>query len=147
MSAGSILAAYRYPEVLARAGSADVNAHAFFDGRPNTLYVVASERHQRLLEPILAALLSSLFHAAIVRDNDRPRLRVLLDEAANIAPLRDLPKHLSLAAGHGVRIATVWQSLAQARERYHDAADSILANSTAKLFMGPITDNATRSYV
>ena len=41
----------------------------------------------------------------------------------------------------------LWQSLAQARERYHDATDSILANSTAKLFMGPITDNNTRSYV
>lgn len=48
---------------------------------------------------------------------------------------------------HGVRIATVWQSLAQARERYGDATDSILANSAAKVFMGPITDNTTRGFV
>jgi type IV secretion system protein VirD4 len=41
----------------------------------------------------------------------------------------------------------VWQSLAQMRSRYRDAADSILANSTAKLFMGPVTDETTRRYV
>ncbi|MDQ3740603.1 MAG: TraG/TraD/VirD4 family protein [Actinomycetota bacterium] len=70
-----------------------------------------------------------------------------MDEAANIAPLRDLPGHLSQAAGHGVRFATVWQSIAQMRARYREAADSILANSTAKLFMGPVTDETTRRYV
>jgi type IV secretory pathway TraG/TraD family ATPase VirD4 len=71
----------------------------------------------------------------------------LVDGAATIAPLRDLPGHLSQAAGHGVRFATVWQSLAQMRQRYRDGADSILANSTAKLFMGPVTDETTRRYV
>jgi type IV secretory pathway TraG/TraD family ATPase VirD4 len=69
---------------------------------------------------------------------------VLLDEAANIAPLRDLPAHLSQAAAHGVRIATVWQSYGQIRHRYGTAADGILANSDAKLFLGPIADGETR---
>jgi type IV secretory pathway TraG/TraD family ATPase VirD4 len=72
---------------------------------------------------------------------------VLLDEAANIAPLRQLPSHLSQAAGHGIRIATIWQSIAQIRHRYTTNADAILANSTTKLFMGPISDDATRQYV
>src|SRR5205807_8493854 len=40
-----------------------------------------------------------------------------------------------------------WQSLGQLRDRYRRDADTILANSTSKLFMGPITDDATRSYV
>jgi hypothetical protein len=39
------------------------------------------------------------------------------------------------------------QSLAQMRDRYRDAADTVLAASTAKLSMGPVTDDATRSYV
>jgi len=72
---------------------------------------------------------------------------VLLDEVANIAPLRDLPAHLSQAAASGVRIATVWQSLGQMQQRYRGGADSILANSTTKLFMGPVTDERTRRYV
>ncbi len=147
MAAGSVLAAYRYPEVLALARTADLNVHGFFDGRPNTIYVVASERHQRLLEPILVALLSLLFHAAMERDADAPRLRVLLDEAANIAPLRDLPRIMSQAAGHGIRIATVWQSLAQMQERYRLGMHTILANTSAKIVMGSTSDEITRRYV
>jgi type IV secretion system protein VirD4 len=146
MSAGSVLHAFRFPEVLASSGP-PITATRFFDGAPNTLYVVAAERHQQLLAPLVVGLLSSLVHARIDAAPRGPRTRVLLDEAANIAPLRDLPRLLSQAAGHGIRVATVWQSLAQMKARYRDEADTILANSTAKLFMGPITDHATRTYV
>jgi type IV secretion system protein VirD4 len=86
---------------------------------------------------------ASVVHQAIEQatfEQDLRRLRVLLDEAANVAPLGDLGRMLSQAAGHGIRIATVWQSLAQIRERYGEGADTIIANSTAKLFLGPITD-------
>lgn len=38
----------------------------------------------------------------------------------------------------------VRQSLGQLVERYARGADSVLANSTATLFMEPITDGATR---
>jgi type IV secretion system protein VirD4 len=54
---------------------------------------------------------------------------------------------MSQVAGHGIRVATVWQSLAQMQERYGRGADTILANSTAKLYLGPITDAATRDHV
>jgi type IV secretion system protein VirD4 len=54
---------------------------------------------------------------------------------------------LSQAAGHGIRFATVWQSLAQLKERHGVAADTVLANSTAKVFMGPISDETTRRYL
>lgn len=117
----------------------------------NTLYVVAPEHQQRLLAPLVVGLLSSILHAATERANAcgplRPTLRLLKDEAANIAPLAGLPDHLSQAAGHGVRIATIWQSLGQLNHRYGRAADTILANSTTKLFMGPVGDRATWSYV
>jgi hypothetical protein len=143
MFAGSVLAAYRFPPVLATARTG-VSPKAFLDGAPNTLYLVASERDQRLLAPLVVGLLSSLLHGAAERGPLDPPLRVLVDEAANVAPLRDLPRFLSQAAGHGVRLATIWQSLGQMRERYGSGSDTIMANSTAKLFMGPITDEATR---
>jgi len=151
MSAGALLAAYRHPDVLATARSG-FDPVAFLDGGAHTLYICSPARRQAELAPLVVAMLSSLLECAAYKAAAQgaplsPTLRVLLDEAANIAPLSELPSHLSQAAGYGVRFATVWQSLAQARERYGDAADSILANSTAKLFMGPITDNATRSYV
>jgi type IV secretory pathway TraG/TraD family ATPase VirD4 len=151
MSAGALLAAYRHPDVLATARSG-FDPATFLDGGAHTLYICSPARRQKELAPLVVAMLSSLLECAAYKAAGQgaplsPTLRILLDEAANIAPLSELPEHLSQAAGYGVRFATVWQSLAQARERYHDAADSILANSTAKLFMGPITDNATRSYV
>jgi type IV secretory pathway TraG/TraD family ATPase VirD4 len=65
----------------------------------------------------------------------------------NCAPLQDLPGHLSQLAAHGVRIAAVWQSLVQARDRYGEALDTIMAASTCKLFMGPVTDETTRRYI
>jgi type IV secretion system protein VirD4 len=150
MSAGSVLSAYRFPEVLDSAHPG-LTAAAFLDGAPHTLYIVAAERHQRLLAPLIVGLLSSLVHSAmdLAGPDDKPsrRLRLLLDEAANIAPIHDLPRILAQAGGHGIRVATMWQSLSQVRERYGEGANSVLENSTAKLFLGPVTDEATRSYV
>ncbi|MTD43784.1 TraM recognition domain-containing protein [Conexibacter sp. W3-3-2] len=149
MSAGSLLAAYRYPE-LERAGD-EFTLDEFLSKAKSTLYVVASARHQRLLGPLVVGLLSSILHEAADRTRQQKplerSLRLLLDETANIAPLRDLPSHLSQAAGNGVRIATIWQSLAQIHERYPRGADGVLANSTTKLFLGPVTDEKTRRFV
>ncbi len=150
MSASSLLAAYRHPDVAATSHTG-FRPERLVAGGLDTLYICAPPRRQAELAPLIVAMLSHVFEAAATRTATRgpmfPTLRVLLDETANIAPLRDLPQHLSQAAGHGVRIATVWQSLAQARERYHEGADSILANSTLKLFLGPVTDDTTRSYL
>lgn len=44
-------------------------------------------------------------------------------------------------------IGVVPQSMAQIRSRYRESADSILANSTTKLFMGPVGDEATLNYL
>ncbi|HWT95370.1 MAG TPA: type IV secretory system conjugative DNA transfer family protein [Solirubrobacteraceae bacterium] len=149
MSAGSVLAAYRFPEVIAHSSS-DFTPERFFDGTAQTLYIVASDRDQRLLTPLIVALLSATLEGARQRATRvgplDPTLRVLMDEAANIAPLRDLPSTLSQSAGFGIRAATVWQSVAQLQERFGRAGDTVLANSTVKLFMGPVTDDVTRRH-
>lgn len=149
MSAGSVLAAYRYPEVQHLAGD-DFTPGRFVASAADTLFLVAEDRHQQLVAPLLVALLAAVLHEAIetgiFRDGPR-RLKLLLDEAANVAPLSELPRTMSQVAGHGVRVATVWQSLAQMRERYGRGSDTIIANSTAKLYLGPITDDATRDHV
>ena len=147
MSAGSVLAAYRYPE-LDKTTEPVLTTNAFLNGRANTLYLVAADRHQQLLTPLIATVLSALLHETAERTTRSgalsPTLRILMDEAANIAPLRELPRHLSQSAGHGIRIASVWQTIAQLEERYRAAGDTILANSTTKIFMGPITDEPTQ---
>jgi type IV secretion system protein VirD4 len=151
MSTAHLLHAYRFPEVLATS-RAGFRASDLLDGAAGTLYLTSSARHQRMLAPLLVALVSSVLDAAIERSRADgapldPLLRVLLDETANCAPLQSLPAHLADIAAYGVRIATVWQSIAQMRDRYGDAKDAIMGASTCKVFVGPITDEMTRREV
>jgi type IV secretion system protein VirD4 len=151
MSTAHLLHAYRFPEVLKTARDGFTADH-LLDGAASTLYLTSSSRHQKMLAPILVALVSSVIDAAIEKSRATgspldPRLRVLLDEVANCAPLGSLPGHLSEVAAYGVRIATVWQSVAQMRDRYGEAKDTIMGASTDKVFLGPITDRTTREEV
>lgn len=147
MSTGHLLGAYRHPEVLATTKSG-FNPEQFLDGGAHTLYICASEHNQKLLAPIIVAMITSILHRAreVSRQGhpQKPYLRMLLDETAQIAQLPNLPAQLAEARSHGIRFATVWQSIAQLQERYKRDAGTILASSTTKLYMGPITDEPTR---
>ena len=151
MSALSLLRAYRYPQV-SRHAHAAITPAAFLDGRANTIYVIASENDQRLLQPAILALVSAIYQGAIDKARRsgplNPRLFLLLDEAANIAPLRDLAAWLSQCGDHGIVVATIWQSIAQIDHRYGRATrDSILAAATAQLFLPPLADPTTTGYL
>jgi len=145
------LKAYGHPAVArtARRGGG-ITAVDFFDGRANTIYIVAAREHQRLLAPLTVTMLSSLvYYAAEFENRERRRITppalFALDETAQIAPLQELPQILSLSHDIGIRFMTVWHSLAQIRERYGiDPAAEILAMSQAKMFLGAITDEGTR---
>ena len=64
-----------------------------------------------------------------------------MDEAANIAPVRNLASWLSQCGDHGIVIATIWQSIAQIDQRYGRAArDAICAASTAQVFIPPLAE-------
>ena len=136
----------------------DLTPKAFLNGEANTVYVIAPEHQQELLRPVIVALVSQLYVAAVEKANagqapgggDRwdPPIRFLLDEAANIAPLRPLPNYLAQSLGLGIPFVTVWQDLSQLRERYGpDAGGSVLSNSSVKLFLGPISDTSTLTYL
>jgi type IV secretion system protein VirD4 len=72
-----------------------------------------------------------------------PPLLVVLDEAANVAPLSELDGLASTAAGHGIQLVTVWQDLAQLTARYGSRAGTVVNNHRAKLFLSGIADPAT----
>ncbi len=151
MSAANLLRAYRYPRVT-RPSRDELTPRAFFDGHANTIYVVAAAHHQRDLQPVILALVSSIYETAIEQSRRHggfdPPLYLLLDEAANIAPVRDLAPWLSQCGDHGITIATSWQSIAQIDHRYGRAErDAILAASTAQLFIPPIADPTTSEYI
>jgi type IV secretion system protein VirD4 len=144
------LKAYGHPAVArtARRGRG-ITPEVLFDGRANTVYLVAGREHQRLLAPLAATMLNSFVHHAtelqILARRISPPALFALDDTAQIAPLQELPEILSVSHEIGIRFVTVWHSLAQIRQRYGaDAAAEILALSQAKVFLGSITDDGTR---
>ena len=129
----------------------DIDFGAWLGG-DNTIYVVATAHEQARLRPVLTVLVQQAIRAAYdsAAANGgslaRPCL-ALLDEAGNIAPLRDLPSYASTARSHGITIVSIWQDLAQIRAIYHDRAPTVLNNHRAKLFGTGISDQETLEYV
>jgi type IV secretion system protein VirD4 len=76
----------------------------------------------------------------------RPLLLVL-DEAANIAPLPDLDQIASTGAGQGLQLVTVFQDLAQVHQRWGGKADTIVNNHRAKLFGPGVSCARTLEYL
>jgi type IV secretory pathway TraG/TraD family ATPase VirD4 len=65
----------------------------------------------------------------------------MLDEVANIGHLPSLPTMVSGGGGRGVTTVNVWQSRAQARDRWGgDAERAIWGASTVKLILGGLSD-------
>jgi type IV secretory pathway TraG/TraD family ATPase VirD4 len=151
MAALNLLRVYRYPQVAASA-TGELTPERFLDGEANTIYVVVAGHEQEPLRPVILALLSAVYEHAIVkarRDGTLdPRLFILMDEAANIAPVRNLASWLSQCGDHGIVIATIWQSIAQIDQRYGRAArDAICAASTAQVFIPPLAEPTSAGYL
>jgi type IV secretion system protein VirD4 len=147
-----ILAAFADPRVIEETSGADYTPARLLDGGMNTLYLCAPSHEQERLRTLFATMISELLAlvyesaAATGRPIDPPLLLVL-DEAANIAPIPNLDEVASSGAGQGVQLLSVFQDLAQVKARYGDRAETIVNNHRAKLFGAGISDPATLGYV
>jgi type IV secretion system protein VirD4 len=145
----TVIEVFADPVVAASAvsGAHDIDPTALLDG-DNTLYLCAPAHEQRRLRPLFSGLVTRVietaYDGAARRGGllDRPLL-VVLDEAANVAPLAELDVLASTAAGHGIQLVTVWQDLAQLTARYGPRAGTVVNNHRAKLFLSGIADPGT----
>jgi type IV secretion system protein VirD4 len=117
----------------------------------NTLYLCAPAHDQRRLTPLFASVVRQVtehVYDQVTRTRLPldPPLLVVLDEAANIAPLSDLDALASTAAGHGIQLVTIWHDLAQISARYGARATTVVNNHRAKLFLSGISDPSTLDY-
>src|SRR5206468_1888264 len=77
-----------------------------------------------------------------------PPLLIVLDECANIAPLRELATLASTGAGQGIQLVSVFQDMAQISAVYgRDRAPTIVSNHRAKVILSGIADAQTLEYV
>ncbi len=135
-----------FPGVLGTPCS-DLDAGSLIDGG-GTLYLCAPAHDQRRLSPLFTAVVRQVVEHAYETVTRRgrpldPPLLVVLDEAANIAPLTDLDALASTAAGHGMQLVTIWQDLAQITARYGLRAATVVNNHRAKVFLSGISDPST----
>lgn len=140
--------AYLDPTVAASATSNDIVADRLLDGGAHTLYVSSPPKDQDRLRPLFATLVGQVIgavyhHAATTRAPLSAPLLLVLDEAANIAPVDDLATIASTAASMGLQMVTVFQDLAQLRLRYGEAAGTVVNNHRAKLLLPGVSDVGT----
>lgn len=113
-----------------------------------TLYIVAPAHDQARLRPLFEALVQAVLraandaYAATGRPLD-PALLLMLDEAGNIAPLRELATYASTGAGQGIQICSIWQDLAQIKAIYGPNAATVVNNHTAHVFLPGSSDLET----
>ena len=144
----TVLAPFEDPVVLAASEGDDIVPEEFLSGR-NTVFVCGPAHEQARLQGVFAALISSIVAAAVERSQRMdspldPPLLVVLDEATNIAPLRDLDTLASTAASLGIQLVTVCQDLAQLTHRYgEDRSRTIANNHRAKVVLSGIADLGT----
>ena len=147
----NILAGYADPAVAASTTSNDIDLDEWLAG-DNTIYVIATAHEQARLRPVLNVLMQhairTAYDTATADGGSLPHpCLVMLDEAGNIAPLRDLPGYAATARSHDISLVTVWQDLAQIKSIYGDRAQTVLNNHKAKLFGTGIADDATLEYL
>jgi type IV secretion system protein VirD4 len=117
---------------------------------PHTLYLCAPAHDQRRFRGVFVALVKQVLEAAFTKAACsgplEPPLLVVLDEAANIAPVAELDGLAATCAGHGIQLLTVWHDLAQITARYGPRAPTVLNNHRARLFLSGIADPSTLEY-
>ena len=152
-TAQTVLIAYTDPGVLASAMTAELRAERLLDGGCHTAYLCAPAHEQRRLQPLFATLVQEIVSHAYDRSTETgkpldPPLLLVLDECANIAPLRDLATLASTGAGQGIQLVSVFQDMAQINAVYgRERAPTIVSNHRAKVILSGIADPPSLEYL
>ncbi len=119
-----------------------------------TLYVVSPSRIQQELAPLIAALLDGLCAQAIDLAITSPSgrlerpLLLALDEVANIAPIRSLPRLLSEGIQQGIVPVLGVQDMSQARARWGEHETATMWSTPAlRLVLAGVADPYTAQLV
>lgn len=151
-TAETVLAAFADPGVLATTTRQPaIDPGRLLDGGNHTLYICGPLHEQARLRPLFTALIEQTVARIYDRANratDRltKPLLLVIDEAANIAPLPDLAQIASTARGVGIQLVTVWQDFAQIQARYGTFAQTVINNHRAKVVLAGVSDTPTLDY-
>ncbi|TWU04525.1 type IV secretory system conjugative DNA transfer family protein [Stieleria varia] len=99
------------------------------DGKPLSIYLIIPPDRLVSHRPLMKLWIGTLMKAILSRRH-RPKLNTLLmiDEAAQLGNFPLLETLMTLAAGYGVWVHTIWQDLSQLRGNYPTTWRTILNN-------------------
>lgn len=151
-TAEMIVSAFADERVQQETEAADYTPARLLDGGKNTLYLCAPLHEQERLRPlfsmIVQELLAHAYELAAVNDSPiDPPLLLLLDEAANIAPIPNLDAIASTAAAQGIQLVSIFHDMAQVTTVYGRRAPTAVNNHRAKVFGIGISDLETLTYI
>lgn len=142
------------PRVLAQLvpqGREVFDAEEFLAG-PNTLYVIA-DGDASPLAPLVTMFTDFVFRTAKRLSQQRaggrlwPVFTMFLDEAPNVAAIKDMPAVLSESGGRGIRVLGFSQSFAQNEARWGaDAARAIQETANVIILMPGLKRDALKDY-
>jgi type IV secretory pathway TraG/TraD family ATPase VirD4 len=144
-AAADALEAYATQAALTAATGPNFNADQFVRST-DCIYIHAPAEQQALAAPLVCGLLAEVrratYHAHATGQLPR-RVVFALDEAANIAPLAELPQIASEGGGQGLALIAAFQDLSQARARWGPLADGFLTLFGEKLILPGVADPRT----
>ena len=145
-TARTILAGWWDPNVLASARP-ELTAQRLLDGA-NSLFLIAPTHEQDRLRNIYGAIVSEMTRAVYTRRTRTgapldPALLVVLDEAAHIAPVRELGALAATGPEPGIQLVTIFHDHAQIGAIYGPHAATVIANHRARLLLPGIGDPET----
>jgi type IV secretion system protein VirD4 len=139
------LVAYNSEAALEAAKDPNFDPAAFVRSQ-DTVYIHAPAEEQVAAAPIVCGLLSEIRRATYLAHRQgalSTPVLFALDEAANIAPLEELPAIASEGGGQGLALLAAFQDLSQARQRWGAAADGFLTLFGTKLILNGVADQRT----
>lgn len=145
-TAAGVLVAYRSQSALDQARQPNFDPGGLASTN-DTIYVCAPSRHQALAAPLVVGLIEQVRTSAYQSAGYRPPVTLVLDEAANIAPLPDLPSIVAEGGSQGLVTIACFQDLSQARARWGQAADGFLSLFGVKVVLPGIGDVRTLEQV
>jgi type IV secretion system protein VirD4 len=138
-TAETVLSPFSDSRVIAATSEPNYGIEKLLNGKSNTLYLFSPRSEQERLGVLFATVIEEAIAAVDTRFAETgkpldPPLLLLLDEAANLAPIAELDEIAATVAGEGIQLLTIFQDLAQVRTVYGGRAQSIVNNHVAKVF-------------
>lgn len=119
-----------FPEIANTIKSSSFSLSDLFTGRTSVFIVLPADRlesHKQWLRLMVAASLMTA--AKFKRSNVPVPVLWVIDEAARLGTMEEIPKAYSLMRGYGVRVWSFWQDLGQLKACYPDHWSSLVGNS------------------